>query len=78
MRGVFIHVLGDALGSVMVMISAGITIVSRHYLGNCDEQTLNSTKLSNSSLIIDLDSDCPHNDPEWVLCIDPILRYVHL
>lgn len=77
--------LGDALGSVVVMISAGVTIVARHILNRCDgpntQQLGNITALNKSSFIdtekssvIDIDNDCPHNDPEWVLCIDPILR----
>ena len=35
MRGVFLHVLGDALGSVVVMISAGLTLIARNYIYAC-------------------------------------------
>ena len=36
MRGVFLHVLGDAVGSVVVILSAGLM----YFYNNCDEDNL--------------------------------------
>ncbi|XP_067938329.1 proton-coupled zinc antiporter SLC30A1-like [Watersipora subatra] len=77
MRGVFIHVLGDALGSIAVMISAGITLLARKYLAAC---TIDSSHhhsrifIANQTDIMSLEeTECVYKEPEWVLCIDPIL-----
>ena len=36
MRGVFLHVLGDAVGSVVVILSAGLM----YFYNNCNEDNL--------------------------------------
>ena len=81
MRGVFIHILGDALGSVVVMISAAVTMVARKYANTCpgihhNHSNNTSMSMTNHTEHTDNIHDCTHADPDWVLCIDPILRYV--
>lgn len=76
MRGVFLHVLGDALGSVFVMISAGVTIIAREHIYKCHVD-LNTANLT-LPLYVNGSNYNPHcrdelNDPEWVKCIDPVL-----
>ena len=36
MKGIFLHVLGDAVGSVVVILSAGLM----YFYNNCDEDNL--------------------------------------
>jgi len=87
MRGVFLHVLGDALGSVVVMISATVTKLVRIYSSQCDGIVTNTTTPAeeNITLIVrsinesHIHSDahhhpCVYEDALWVKCIDPILR----
>lgn len=90
MRAVFLHVLGDALGSVIVMISAALTIITREFMNHCHEHIhqnqiteifieaenhthqhlpQNQTQVTGTEAPI-----CHYTDPQWVQCIDPVLR----
>lgn len=87
MRGVFIHVLGDALGSVVVMISAGLTLIARNYIYSCHTDIKVKgepvyTGISNGTGSLTYNTTAEKHcmdeqvDAEWVKCIDPVLRYV--
>ena len=69
--------LGDALGSVFVMISAGVTMIAREHIQKCHVD-LDSANLSLPLYVNDTEKSAhcldELNDPEWVKCIDPILR----
>ncbi|XP_069787455.1 zinc transporter 1a [Narcine bancroftii] len=81
MRGVFLHVLGDALGSVIVVVNALIFYfiwnpcpesgpcinICRHE--HCPDQHLNGTQLNFSENA----EGIPEAGPCWVLFLDPTL-----
>jgi zinc transporter 1 len=46
MRGVFLHVLGDAVGSVVVILSAGLM----YFYNNCDEDYLSKCRLHKTAI----------------------------
>jgi len=66
MKGVFLHVLGDALGSVIVIISAVLYMTIPKV---CEE-----TVTALNSTLNNVTTEC--HTPTWVDYIDPILRLV--
>lgn len=77
MRAVFLHVLGDALGSVVVVITALIFMFVPHEK-EIEESSTSSPIVSNSSNC----SVCPIADSErvtlnrWILYIDPAMSLI--
>lgn len=71
MKGVFLHVLGDALGSVVVMVSATVyLVVPKICPATAAELASNITAVSENETM------CPVEEvmPPIVNYVDPILR----
>ncbi|RVE55699.1 hypothetical protein OJAV_G00228900 [Oryzias javanicus] len=78
MRGVFLHVLGDALGSVIVVVNAVIfTFVWKPCKGeNCENPSTNSHLTDHRHMnhtVVDLQDAPTKAGPCWVLYLDPTL-----
>lgn len=78
MKGVFLHVLGDALGSVVVIISAVIYMVVPK-ICNIDVNkeaavtALATTTVANMTAAVETVCLNPI-PPHWISYVDPILR----
>lgn len=70
MHGVFLHILGDAFGSVIVIVTAIIIVWQTDANGDI------MTDISNN--ITHLNGSCKPNDvmPTWVWYLDPSMRCV--
>ncbi|XP_004083613.1 zinc transporter 1 [Oryzias latipes] len=78
MRGVFLHVLGDALGSVIVVVNSVIfTFVWKPCEGpSCTNPCINSHKTDHRHInhtLVDLQDTDTKAGPCWVLYLDPTL-----
>ena len=79
MKGVFLHVLGDALGSVVVIISAAIYMIvpklcpDPEHMVTTTVASMLSDAAENATSCVD-DLKVP---PQWVNYVDPSLRWVY-
>lgn len=79
-QGVYLHVLGDALGSVIVMISAGIVLYAQQKIEpkNIDLNQLISSNNQTTSMTVAQLSEFveQHHETNWSDYADPVLSII--